>query len=187
MRDLYATSVDYDGRNELAQKFFATVQNKLLHAVTRRTAAELIVERCNPVLPNAGLTSWPGDRVHKADVVAAKNYLQAEELDDLNRLVSLFLDVAEDRAQNRQAMTMLGWSQELDRFLQFMDREVLLNAGVVSHERMKQVAEDRYADFDRIRFENERIQAELDHDAELQKIAGEVAQSEKLRRSTKRE
>lgn len=177
VRDLYATSVDYDGRSEMAQQFFATVQNKLLHAVTQRTAAELIVERCNPELPNAGLTSWTGNRVRKTDVIVAKNYLQSDELDDLNRIVSLFLDVAEDRAEKRQAMTMTDWTLELDRFLVFMDREVLLSAGKISHDQMKQAVEERYKDFDQARLAAVRVAAELEHEKELRSIAAEAAES----------
>ena len=138
LRDLFkASSSDYDGTAQTAKTFFATIQNKLVFAVTGQTAAELIVARANPDASDMGLTSWLGARVRKADVVVSKNYLQADELDQLNRLVTMFLDFAEDRAIRRIETRMGEWISQTDRFLTFNERSILSGAGRVSHERME--------------------------------------------------
>lgn len=147
VKDVYTTSVDYDGRSERAQMFFASVQNKMLHAVTGRTAAELVVERAKADQPNMGLTAWKGSRVRKGDTMIAKNYLAEPEIKELNRVVTMFLDVAEDRAERRKTMAMSDWENELDRFLVFNERPVLTGAGRVSHDRMEQIAGERFAAF----------------------------------------
>ncbi|MDF3054701.1 MAG: hypothetical protein K0Q74_608 [Gammaproteobacteria bacterium] len=137
IRDIYATSIDYDTKSNAAQTFFKTVQNKMLWAVTGKTAAELIVKRVDANIPNMGLTSWQGHRVRKADVVIAKNYLNHDELTELNNIVTMFLDFAEDQARRRQAMAMKNWEERLDAFLTFNDRAVLTNAGSISPIRMQ--------------------------------------------------
>lgn len=109
VRDIYATAVDYDPKSEAAQLFFKKVQNKMLWAVTGHTAAELISDRANPALPNMGLTSFKGSRVRQGDVTVAKNYLQQPEIDELNRIVVMYLDYAEDMACRRKTMTMREW------------------------------------------------------------------------------
>lgn len=170
VKDVYTTSVDYDGRSERAQMFFASVQNKMLHAVTGRTAAELVVERAKADQPNMGLTAWKGSRVRKGDTMIAKNYLAEPEIKELNRVVTMFLDVAEDRAERRKTMAMSDWENELDRFLVFNERPVLTGAGRVSHDRMEQIAGERFAAFEAVRRSADLEASEAEHDAELKAI-----------------
>jgi hypothetical protein len=184
VKEVYATSSDYDGQSERAQRFFATVQNKMLHAVTRHTAAELILSRADAGKPNMGLTSWKGSRVRKGDITVAKNYLASEEIRELNRIVTMFLDVAEDRAARRKAMTMATWESELDRFLQFNERPILQDAGRVSHERMEKVTSERYADFDAARKKTELEAAEEEYEIELKQIEKVATEGLKNKKST---
>lgn len=132
--DIYATSVDYDPRADASQLFFATVQNKMHWAVHGQTAAEVIAARADAGKPNMGLMTWPGSRLRKTDVAVAKNYLNEQELGDLNLIVSLYLDFAELQARSRRVMTMRDWIAKLDDFMRISDREVLTHAGQVSHE-----------------------------------------------------
>lgn len=129
VRDLYATAVDYDKASEQAQLFFKKVQNKMLWAVTGKTAAELIEDRSNPELPNMGLTTWKGSIVRKQDVGTAKNYLKQEEVAKLNRIVTMYLDYAEEQAERRKTITMEEWADKLDAFLSFNEHEILTHAG----------------------------------------------------------
>lgn len=162
VRDLFALSADYRADDTAAQLFFAEVQNKLLFAVTQQTAAELIVARADAQAPNMALTAWDGSRVRKADVVVAKNYLSTDEVDTLNRLVVIFLEQAELRAKDRQQLTLDYWRSNVDRLLQFNDRPVLIGAGKVSTERMKQVAHERYERFDAQRRSAEALEADAE-------------------------
>lgn len=135
--DIYATSIDYDPTHPVSQTFFATVQNKLHWAIHGRTAAEVITERADASLPHMGLTTWknaPHGPIRRADVTVAKNYLSEEEIRALNRIVSMYLDFAEDQAQRRRPMHMAEWVERLDAFLQFNERNVLTHAGSVSHQ-----------------------------------------------------
>lgn len=147
VRDLYTTAVDYDPRSDAAKQFFAKVQNKMLWAVTGKTAAELVAARSDATAPNMGLTSWAGSMVRKADVATGKNYLSQHEISDLNRVVTMYLDYAEDQATRRRTVTMQEWSDKLDAFLQFNDRELLTDAGSVQAAVAKALAEDRYEQF----------------------------------------
>ncbi len=178
VRDLYSTATDYDKVSDRAKTFFATVQNKLLYAVTQHTAAELVMARLNAASPNAGLTTWQGERVRKGDVTTAKNYLGDDEIDELNRLVSLFLDTGELRAKNRKAMTMADWEAEIDRLLAFTEKPLLRNAGSVSHARMEAIANQRFESFDVARRAAELEKAEAEHEAELEKIVEEAAKAQ---------
>lgn len=162
IRDLYATAVDYDPKSDAAQTFFATVQNKMLWAITGQTAAEIVSLRSAPEVPNMGLKSWSGEVVRKKDVVVAKNYLASDEISELDRIVIMYLDYAEDQAKRRQAMTMADWETKLDAFLSFNERELLTHAGKVEAKVAKALAEDRYAAFDGAR----RRQAAIEADAE---------------------
>ncbi len=169
VKDLFSqTSADYDGKSATASKFFKTIQNKMLFATTGKTAAEIVVERANAALPNMGLTGFKGDVVRKGDVVTSKNYLQQDELIKLDRLVVMFLDYAEDRAEQRERITMQEWIAMTDRFLTFNEREVLTNAGNVSHKRAQDHANDQYKAFDGARKQREleasEIEAEQDFD-----------------------
>lgn len=153
IRDLYATAVDYDAKAETTALFFRQVQNKMLWAVTGRTAAELIAARADPDVPNMGLTAWRGTVVRKGDVGTAKNYLAAEEVEELNRIVTMYLDYAEDQAKRRKPVTMAQWLEKLDAFLSFNDRDLLTHAGTVKADVAKALAEDRFETFDTARRE----------------------------------
>ncbi len=148
--DIYATSADYDPRAEASQLFFATVQNKMHWAAHGHTAAELIAERADAGKPNMGLKTWPGSRPRKADAAVAKNYLNEQELGDLNLIVSLYLDFAELQARGRRVMTMGDWIAKLDDFMRISDREILTHAGKVSHETALARAEAEFEKFRRI-------------------------------------
>lgn len=170
LRDLFALSVDYQDDPDATGRFFATVQNKMLYAVAGKTAAEIVVERADPNQPNMALTSWKAGRVRKTDVVVAKNYLRADELDALNRIATMFLDYAEDRASQRQNLRMDDWRQYVDRFVEFNERPLLKHAGSVSHERMQQVAHERYAAFDAKRRTAEAMTADAEDMRELEMV-----------------
>jgi hypothetical protein len=149
--DIYADcSADYDVNSETTKRFFATVQNKLHWAITRETAAEIIYHRANHTKPNMGLTSWknaPQGRIRKSDVSIAKNYLNTEEMDGLNRIVSMYLDYAEDQAKRRKVMYMSDWVEKLNAFLQFNEHEILQDNGKVTHEIAKAFAESEFEKF----------------------------------------
>ena len=135
--DIYATSIDYDPKSSATQRFFATVQNKLHWAIHGHTAAEVIYERANAEKPHMGLTTWkdaPEGKIYPFDVVVAKNYLTEDEMAQLQRLVSAYLDMAEDMALRHIPMTMSDWEVRLNRFLEFADREVLQDAGKITAE-----------------------------------------------------
>jgi len=148
VRDLFALSADYRTEDQNAQIFFAEVQNKLLYAVTRHIAAEIIIERADHKVPNMGLTTWSGNRVRKQDVIVAKNYLSADEVDTLNRLVVIFLEQAELRVKQRQQLTLDYWRNNVDRLLEFNDYPVLQGAGNRSSDQAKAHAHERYNLFD---------------------------------------
>ena len=148
VRDLLSLSSDYDPSDKATQLFFAETQNKLLYAVTQRTAAEIISDRADANAPNMNLTSWSGRVVRKADIIIAKNYLRAEEIDRLNRLTVIFLETAELRVQERQDLTLGFWRQNVDKLLDFNDKPVLKNAGSISHMQMEAHVLAEYALFD---------------------------------------
>ena len=145
--DIYATASDYNGKAPVSQQFFASVQNKLHWAIHGHTAAELVAERADSSKENMGLNSWTGKRVTKQDVSVAKNYLNQDELNSLNRIVTMYLDYAESQAEKRQSMSMTEWASKLDAFLQFNEHEVLSGMGHVSHGVAKKLAEDEYSKF----------------------------------------
>ncbi len=171
--DIYATAVDYDSRSKTTQKFFATVQNKLHYAVHRHTAPEIIVERADANKPHMGLMTWsdPSGKIIKKDVTVAKNYLSEEEIDFLNRLVTMYLDYAELQAKRNIPMTMEDWAKRLDGFIEFNGKEVLIGAGKVSKEQAKLHAESEFekyriiqdqnyeSDFDRFLEQNDNVDA----------------------------
>jgi hypothetical protein len=131
--DIYATSIDYDPKAEASQQFFAVVQNKMHWAAHGHTAAEIIVQRADAQQANMGLTTWSGQKIRKADVSVAKNYLAQAELDTLNRIVTIYLEFAELQALNRKPMYMTDWIAKLDDFIKISDRDILTHAGQVSH------------------------------------------------------
>jgi hypothetical protein len=132
--DIYATSIDYDPSAELSREFFKVVQNKMHWASHGHTAAEIILQRADANQPNMGLTSWAGDRPRRTDVSIAKNYLAAEEIDVLNRMVTAYLELAELQALNRRPMHMADWIERLDEFLKMTGRGILGHAGAASHQ-----------------------------------------------------
>ena len=142
--DIYATSIDYDAKNEKTREFFKTVQNKMHYAVNKNTAAEVIFNRVNSEKENIGLTHFKGNMPTRAETEIAKNYLSKEELDMLNRMVSAYLDIAEINALNMHAMTMEDWKKELDSFLTMTHKEILQGAGTVSHEKALKKAHEEY-------------------------------------------
>lgn len=143
----------------------------MLFAVTELTAAEIIVQRADPSQPNMALQSWKGGRVRKTDVIVAKNYLKEDEIEELNRIVTMFLDYAEDRAKKRQSITMADWRQYVDNFLLFNERPLLKGNGRVSHEQMVTVAYERYETFDMKRRQVEALRAD-DKDIEELEVIG---------------
>ncbi|SHI02398.1 virulence RhuM family protein [Virgibacillus chiguensis] len=149
--DVYATSIDYDPKAEVTQEFFATVQNKLHFAIHGQTAAELIVDRAKAEKENMGLTAWKGDKVRKTDVTVAKNYLTEKKLKSLNRIVTMYLDYAEDQVERQQPMHMNDWIDKLNAFLQFNEREILENAGRISKAVADKLAIQEYETFNQHR------------------------------------
>jgi hypothetical protein len=177
--DIYEQcSIDYDKHAETTQTFFKTVQNKLHWAVTGKTAAELIAERADAGKPSMGLTTWknaPDGKILKSDVSVAKNYLIEREIKELERIVSMYLDYAENQAARQIPMKMADWVAKLDAFLQFNEYEVLANAGQVSAEVGKRLAEEQYDKF-RVRQDRE---FESDFEAEVKRIESKRARTRK--------
>lgn len=170
VRDLYTTAIDYDKTSEQAQAFFKKVQNKMLWAVTGKTAAELIENRSDPGAPNMGLTSWKGSVVRKGDVGTAKNYLKAEEVEELNRIVVMYLDYAEDQARRRRPVTMAEWADKLDAFLSFNERDVLTHAGRLRMDVAQKLAVERFEVFDASRRAAEALAADEADIAQLEEM-----------------
>ena len=162
IRDLLALSSDYDATDKATQMFFAETQNKLLYAVVNQTAAEIVVNRADAKAPNMGLTAWKGSRVRKQDIIIAKNYLTADELDTLNRLTVIFLETAELRVKERKDITLSFWRENVDRILQFNDKAVLQNLGTISHATMEDRVRMEYEKFDAARKQFEANKADLE-------------------------
>lgn len=171
IKDLYATAVDYDKASEQAQLFFKKVQNKMLWAVTGQTAAELIAARSDPNKPNMGVTAFKGSIVRKGDVDTAKNYLQQNEIDELNHIVTMYLDYAEAQAKRRKTITMDQWAGKLDAFLEFNEHDLLTHAGKVKMKVAKQLAFDRYEEFDAGRKKAAAIEADAEDIHEIEELA----------------
>ncbi|WP_100458923.1 virulence RhuM family protein [Mycobacteroides abscessus] len=168
VKDIFTTAIDYDSSSPIAREFFATVQNKITYAVTGATAAELVVARSDATKDNMGLTSWDGVRVKKADTKVAKNYLNQGEISELNRLSTMYLDFAQDRAERRQQTTMQDWVKYTDQFLTFSERTVLIGAGNVSRVDAEAHAAREYAKYNAARKEVERMEAENEHLREIE-------------------
>lgn len=176
VRDLFTLSSDYDATDKATQMFFAETQNKLLYAVTGKTAAEIIVSRATADKPNMALTSWKGSIVRKQDIPIAKNFLTADEIDTLNRLVVIFLETAELRAKNRQDLTMNFWRENVDGILTFNDRKVLKGAGSISNAEMEEKVREIYASFDAKR---KAYEASLADEEELKALEKMIKEKEK--------
>lgn len=176
--DIYATSIDYNKNAPTTRDFFAKVQNKLHYAIHGQTASELIINRADSNKPHMGLTSWensPDGKILKTDVPIAKNYLTAEELDSLGRIVNAYLELAEDRARRKIPMTMEDWAMRLDKFLEFDEREILQNVGKISAKIAKDHAE---SEFEKYRIIQDRL-FESDFDKEMKTILREMMDQDK--------
>jgi len=172
--DLYATAFDYDSNAKTTREFFALVQNKLHWAVHRHTAAEIIVARASADKERMGLTSWegaPNGKIIKSDVSIAKNYLSAEELDYLERIVTMYLDFGELQAVRKIPMSMADWAKRLDGFLEFNGNEILTGPGKISHEQAKLHAE---TEFEKYRIVQDRL-----FQSDFDRLLNEVKQSKK--------
>src|SRR5436190_1233586 len=174
VRDLFALSSDYDKTDHATQQFFATVQNLLLYAVTRQTAAELITQRANRDDPNFGLLHWQGAKVRKQDILIAKNYLTEDEIDTLNRLVVIFLETAELRAKNRQETRMAFWKQSVDLIITSNGFALLAHAVSISHEQMETKTNALYLDYDQRRKTQEAQEADRQDDADLNALESKI-------------
>ncbi len=181
--DIYTTAIDYDQTAETTKKFFATVQNKLHSAIHGQTAAEVIVSRANALKDAMGLTGWedaPHGKIQKFDVSVVKNYLTEKELFSLERMVSAYLDLAEDMAERNMPMTMHDWAERLDRFIQMTDRDVLNDAGKVSHELAKEFAE---TEFERYRIIQDRLfESDFDRFVQVEKKVENKITSKKAKK-----
>lgn len=153
VKEIFTMAADYEPSGKEATRFFSIIQNKLHFAVTGKTAAELIQARANHEHPNMGLTSWKGDKVYKTDVAIAKNYFNTTEINELNRIVVMWLDYAEDQAKRRRQVFMEDWEYKLDEFLRFNERNVLSNAGKVSKKAADSFAKQQYDQFSQRRRE----------------------------------
>lgn len=169
VQDIYALSIDYDPNADLTREFFATIQNKLHYSVHGRTAAELIVERADATKDNMGLSTFEGSKVRKSDVTIAKNYLNQEEITALNRIVTMYLDYAEDMARQQIPMYMKDWAEALDNFLKFNRRELLTHAGKISRELAEKKAHEQYEIYNQHRIK-QADEAAADGINELEKL-----------------
>lgn len=174
--DIYATSVDYSPQTAEAEKFFATVQNKLHFAITGQTAAELIAKRVDSKKPNMGLTTWrksPKGKIYRSDISIAKNYLQKDELKYLNHIVDMYLDYAEFQASRAKPMFMKNWTEKLDAFLKFNEQDILHDKGKVSHEVALTLAEKEYEKF--------RVKQDKNYMSDFDKIVKQLKGKNKKR------
>jgi hypothetical protein len=174
VRDLFALSSDYDTSDKATQMFFAETQNKLLFAITGKTAAEIIVSRANPNEPNMALSSWKGNIVRKQDIFIAKKYLNEDEIDSLNRFVVVFLETAELRAKNRQDLTMDFWKENVDKILELNDKSILQNKGSISSAQMEKMIENVYEAFDAQRKSDEATKADQEDLNDLKALEQEL-------------
>jgi hypothetical protein len=169
VRDLFSLSSDYDSTDKATQMFFAETQNKLLFAVTGKTAAELILSRASADKPNMALTSWKGSVVRKQDIFIAKNYLLETEIDTLNRLVVIFLETAELRAKDRLDIKISFWKENVDRILASNDKKILIGADTISNAQMEEKAAAVYEQFDEKRKAQQAIEADKQDLDEIEK------------------
>jgi len=172
--DIYATSADYDPTAEISLVFFKTVQNKLHWAITGQTAAEIIHKRADSKKTSMGLTNWRGEKIRKADVSIAKNYLKEEELRALNNLMEQYLLFAEGQALRRKPMYMKDCIKKLDSFLQVNERNTLTHAGKISHEKAKELAEKEYD-----KFHVKRIKADDKKKSDFDKLTKQIGSYKK--------
>ena len=173
VKEIFTLSADYEPSQQETAQFFRIIQNKLHFAATGQTAAELIASRADASLPNMGLTVWKGAIVRKSDVTIAKNYLSETEIDELNRIVVMWLDFAEDQARRRKQVFLKDWQEKLDQFLQFNERDVLPNAGAVSKKNADSKASREYEAF----AERRRTALEQDGASETIKVLEDLSRN----------
>ena len=179
VRDLFKLSSDYDKTDKATQMFFAETQNKLLYAVTHQTAAELIVARANAELPNMGLTTWQGSVVRKGDVIIAKNYLQNDEIDSLDRLVDIFLTSAEERVKGRRDLTLDYWRKNVDNLLTFQEKDILQGHGSISNAETEATVKQVYDVFNARRKQLEAQEADAEDLKMLEDLEKSIINSDK--------
>jgi len=174
LKELFALSSDYDKTDKATQMFFAETQNKLLYAVTKKTAAEIILSRADEHSPNMALSHWKGHKVRKQDIYIAKNYLTEDEIDTLNRLVVIFLETAELRVKERIDISMKFWTENVDKILEFNDKPLLIGKGTVSHASMEHIVKEIYEKFDKRRKEFEAIKTDEAEIEELKELESKL-------------
>jgi len=177
VRDLFALSCDYDKSDKATQMFFAETQNKLLYAITGKTAAEIIVERASKDAPNMGLTSTKGNIVRKQDIYTAKNYLTEVEINMLNRFIMVFLETAELRAESREVITMDFWRENVDKIIELNDKKVLLGKGSVSNSQMEKRVDAIYEKYEVRRKLDEARNADMEELKELEMLQKRISGS----------
>ena len=180
VRDLFALSSDYDATDKATQMFFAATQNKLIYSVTKQTAAELILNRADSSKPNMNLTSWKGKIVRKQDIYTSKNYLTENELDSLNRIVTIFLESAELRAKMRKDLTMRYWEENVDKIIMDHDLPLLDDKGNRSHKQMESMVEEIYLEFDKRRKAYDAQQADRQDEEEIKAEMKMLEDAEKM-------
>jgi hypothetical protein len=178
VKEIFAMAGDYDPSWSETTKFFSIIQNKLHYAATGLTAAELIQSRADHTLPNMGMTNWRADEVRRTDVTIAKNYLKEDEIGELNRIVVMWLDFAEDQARRRKQVFMKDWEQKLDEFLKFNERRVLPHAGSVSKKNAEEHARLEYDKFSQRRREYKEVVGEAESIKALEGAAKRVKRDE---------
>ena len=178
IRDLFSLSSDYEKSDKATQMFFAETQNKLLYAVTHKTAAELIVSRADATQPNMGLTTWKGSIVRKGDVVIAKNYLHGEEIESLNRLVDIFLTSAEERVKGRRDLTLDYWRKNVDSLLTFQEKDILQGAGSITNYEAEETAKQVYDVFNARRKQLDAQAADADDLKMLEDLERRIVEQE---------
>lgn len=183
VREIFAMATDYEPTWSETTRFFSVIQNKLHFAATGLTAAELIKSRANHLLPNMGLAAWKGGEVRKTDVTTAKNYLKENEIEELNRIVTMWLDFAEDQAKRRRQVFMKDWERRLDDFLRFNERRVLSSAGKVSKHAAEGHARAEFDKFEVRRREYKEALGEADYVKQLEDAARQIPTKRKPRKS----
>ncbi|HPY59340.1 MAG TPA: virulence RhuM family protein [Methanospirillum sp.] len=180
VKDIYTLSIDYDPKAPTTTEFFQIVQNKIHYAISGQTAAELIADRADASRPNMGLTSFKGAVVRQGDITIAKNYLRSDEIEQLNRLVIMWLDYAEDQAKRKTPVYMKDWREKLDRFLTFQERAILKHTGKISMEQAREHARKQYQIYNAHRVELSDREAELQFEEIVRQIEENTRKGTKI-------
>jgi hypothetical protein len=177
VRDLLSLSSDYDKTDKATQMFFAETQNKILYAITGKTAAEIIISRANSDKKNMNLTHWKGKKVRKQDIFISKNYLNADELDSLNRFVTVFLEMAELRVKDKKDITLSFWRDNIDKIIEFNEKKLLIGNGSISQAKMQEIIKEEYEIFNEKRKQAEVLASNMYDQKELENIENAVKKS----------